>query len=253
MAWLTSSANSLFRTFIPDIRRLPCGSELSQKDLLTRHFRLYSQDGLEIYYAPVGHVRRKAKIVLLGVTPGWSQMELSYRMARSLIERWQGTSRILSEIKRQVAFAGSMRRNLLRMLNELRLSQYFYIETSEVMFEENSNLFHTTSALRYPIFYRGNNYTGHAPKILSREIHRKMVERLLGQELCQEPTALIIPLGDAASLAVAYLVEGGIVDKKRCLFGFPHPSGANALRVKHFTERRIGLKRTLRRWFELNS
>jgi hypothetical protein len=253
MEWLTSTANSLFRTFIADIRRLPFGSELSQSDLLARHFRLYSENGLEIYYAPVGHIRRKAKIALIGVTPGWSQMELAYRMARSLIERWQDPSRILSEIKRQIAFAGSMRRNLLRMLNELRLHKYLGIESSEVMFEESSNLVHTTSALRYPIFYRGNNYTGHAPKILSREIHRMMIEMLLGKELCQVPMALIIPLGDAASMAVEHLVECGILDKKRCLFGFPHPSGANAHRSKEFAERRIGLRRKLQRWFELNS
>jgi len=253
MEWLNSSAYSLFRTFIPDIRRLPISRVLSQKDLLAHHFQLYSEDGLEIYYAPVGYVRRDAKIVLIGVTPGWSQMEMAYRMTRELLERYQDPSRILSEIKRRIAFAGSMRKNLLKMLNELRLPQYLNVETSEVIFEEKTNLIHTTSALRYPIFYRGNNYTGHAPKILSREIHRMMIEKLLGQELRQVPTALIIPLGNAASRAVEHLVECGIVDQKRCLFGFPHPSGANAHRVKEFTERRIGLRRKFRKWFEQNS
>ena len=87
MEWLTSTAQSLFRAYIPHIQKLPQNRVLSQNDLLIRRFRLYSKDDLEIFYAPVGHVRRKVEIVLIGVTPGWSQMELSYRMARSLIER----------------------------------------------------------------------------------------------------------------------------------------------------------------------
>lgn len=253
MEWLNSTSQSLFRTYIPYIRKLPGDRALSQNDLLIHHFRLYFKDGLEVYYAPLGHVRRKARIVLIGVTPGWSQMELSYRMARSLIERWRDHGRILSEIKRQIAFAGSMRRNLLRMLDELRLPECLSVESSEVIFEEKPNLIHATSALRYPIFYRGKNYSGHTPKILSREIHLMMVEKLLSQELRQVSTALIIPLGDASSKALEYLVECGVVDRRRCLFGFPHPSGANAHRVKEFANRKTGLRKKLKSWFEANS
>ena len=253
MEWLNSTSQSLFRTYIPYIRKLPGDRALSQNDLLIHHFRLYFKDGLEVYYAPVGHVRKKAKIVLIGVTPGWSQTELSYRMARSLIERWKNHGRVLSEIKRQIAFAGSMRKNLLTMLNELRLPDCLEIKTSEVLFDEKINLLHSTSALRYPIFYRGNNYTGHAPKILTPALHRMMIEKILGQELRQVPAALIIPLGNASSSAVEYLAENGMVDKKRCLFGFPHPSGANAHRVKEFTNRKKNLRKKLHRWFEANS
>ncbi len=250
MEWLTSTSQSLFRKYIPYIQKLPDGRALSQDDLLIHRFRLYFKDGLEVYYSQGGYVRRKARIVLVGVTPGWSQMELSYRMARTLIERWRDHGRILSEIKRQIAFAGSMRRNLLRMLDELRLPNHLGVETSEVIFEEKANLVHTTSALRYPIFYRGKNYTGHTPKILSREIHRMMVEKLLCQELRQVQTALVIPLGDASSKAVEYLVDCGKIEKRRCLFGFPHPSGANAHRVKQFADRKKDLKRNLRSCFK---
>ena len=80
-----------------------------------------------------------------------------------------------------------------------------------------------------------------------------MIEELLCQELCQVPTALVIPLGDASSKAVEHLVGYGKVDKRRCLFGFPHPSGANAHRVKQFADRKKDLKRNLKSWFNAPS
>jgi hypothetical protein len=40
-----------------------------------------------------------------------------------------------------------------------------------------------------------------------------------------------------------------IVDSDRCLFGFPHPSGANGHRKKHFEERKEELSERVKGWF----
>jgi len=253
MDWLSSSAQALFKAYIPRIKKLPVNRTLTQKDLLVNHFRLYSKDAVDVYYAPMGHVRRKAKIIIIGVTPGWTQMELSYQLARSMVDHLKTQGLILGKIKKQIAFAGTMRVNLIKMLDELRLPECLGIKSAEVLFEEKTDMVHSTSALRYPMFFRGKNYTGHAPKMLSIEIQRCMVENLLGKELTQVEKGLIVPLGKASTMAVEHLVECGIVDKKRCLFGFPHPSGANAHRVKEFEERQGSLKRKMRNWFKTNS
>ena len=60
---------------------------------------------------------------------------------------------------------------------------------------------------------------------------------------------LIVPLGQAVSEALAYLVERGVLDQRRCLIGLPHPSGANARRERLFEERKSGLELQLRSWF----
>ena len=56
------------------------------------------------------------------------------------------------------------------------------------------------------------------------------------------PDALIVPLGNAVSAALEYLADRGDVSAERCLFGFPHPSGANGGRVRDFTARQQELR-----------
>jgi hypothetical protein len=40
----------------------------------------------------------------------------------------------------------------------------------------------------------------------------------------------------------------GVIEPRRCLFGFPHASGANGHRQKFFNERRDRLRRTVADW-----
>ena len=59
------------------IRRLPRRTPLRPVDLFKSEFRLHSETELEIYYAPFEHLNRKARVVLIAITPGWTQMEIS--------------------------------------------------------------------------------------------------------------------------------------------------------------------------------
>ncbi|OPY30612.1 MAG: hypothetical protein A4E28_00193 [Methanocella sp. PtaU1.Bin125] len=63
------------------------------------------------------------------------------------------------------------------------------------------------------------------------------------------PFALVIPLGKAVSSAVRLLVEEGSLDRERCLQNFPHPSGANASRVREYQRRKDDYAATVRGWF----
>ena len=49
------------------------------------------------------------------------------------------------------------------------------------------------------------------------------------------------------------LAAEGLVDPKRCLFGFPHPSGANGHRKSRFEEQREALTKKARAWFSRTS
>jgi len=77
-----------------------------------------------------------------------------------------------------------------------------------------------------------------------------MVNQLLGKELSQIPQALIIPMGEGASQAIRQLVNTEVIDSHRCLFGFPHPSGANGHRHQQFATHRQQLKEQLRDWLK---
>ena len=97
---------------------------------------------------------------------------------------------------------------------------------------------HTGSVIRYPVFVNGRNYTGHGPDMLRSQLLRQCVESVLAPELASVPRALVVPLGNAVSAALQHLCNLGALSAERCLFGFPHPSGANGRRVKDFVERR---------------
>ena len=43
-----------------------------------------------------------------------------------------------------------------------------------------------------------------------------------------------MPLGPAASEALNWLIELGLVEARRALLGLPHPSGANGERIAYF-------------------
>jgi hypothetical protein len=90
---------------------------------------------------------------------------------------------------------------------------------------------HFTSAVSAPIFRSGANYNG-SPPPLGIPVLREWVLKNLATELAAMPDAIIIPLGKTACEAVSLVAAQGSIDARRCLAGFPHPSGANGHR-KH--------------------
>ena len=238
-----------FEMYAAQIQVLPVTPCLSKADLLRPAFRLYQDARLEIYYAPFDYLNPSAKVVLVGVTPGWTQMEIAYRQAREGLHAGLAFHTILDRIDEHASFAGSMRRNLVTMLDALALPEHLGIPSSASLFSTHRPLLHTTSALRYPVFVNGRNYTGHTPKPLSMPALLYFIEHLLAEELQQASEAIIIPLGQSVSTIIEYLAGTGSLDRHRCLVGFPHPSGANGHRVREFNERREGLTRGLKEWF----
>ena len=240
---------NLFSEFEEQIRALPVRERFERADLLIPPLRLHQENDLEMYYAPFGAVNSSAAIVLLGITPGWTQMEIAYRVARREMEAGLSEEEICRLAKQSASFAGAMRTNLIRMLDDLSTASFLGIESTAKLFGPAAALLHTASAIRYPVFVTGRNYTGHSPDMLRNPFLRECVEGVLGPELASVPDALIIPLGNAVSAALAHLVNRGELSSDRCLFGFPHPSGANAGRVREFTARQQEMTRMVANHF----
>ena len=228
---LLQAGQSLFDTFAPSIRALPDLQDprrFTKADLLTPEFRLHQDEQLSVYYAPFDYVNQDAKVALVGITPGWTQMEIAYRSAsHDLREELASAGEVCRRAKQRASFAGSMRKNLLSMLNDLGLPTCLGIESTESLFAEHNSLLHTTSAVRYPVFVKGHNYTGHSPRLLKADLLRYFVENVLAEELRLAHEALIIPLGRSVSESLDHLATAGHLDRDRCLLGSPHPSGAN--------------------------
>jgi hypothetical protein len=57
-----------FDRFRDAIRDLP--ADIDRPTLMSETFRLYADGGLSIYYAPFDRVNTRARLALVGVTPG---------------------------------------------------------------------------------------------------------------------------------------------------------------------------------------
>ena len=200
-----------------------------------------------VVYAPFGvKPRPKARVIFVGLTPGRQQLAIAMEVAR---EKGTLDPEVLAiELRRRVAFAGQMRTNLVRMLDDLRLPKHLDIQSTCDLFDSAQDRLFATSALLYPVFLRGRNYSGD-PAILREPLFIEMLESLLGPTLQGMPKAVIIPFGRWAEAAVLYLAERGFVDPARVLKGLPHPSGANAHRPALFAQNAASMRRQLSRWF----
>lgn len=223
-------------------------SELTPTDVTNPQLLLVDDGRVRIFFAPLDSVKTSASIVLVGITPGRSQALLAWRAVRGALETSADEERALLLAKRTAAFAGSMRTNLVTMLDDLRVSDALGIMTTASLFEEDATLLHSTSAVLYPTFVGEENYGGSAPNILRTPILRGFVDEVLATSLDLVPGALVLPLGSAVTDALTHLARVGTLDENRCLFGLPHPSAANGHRARQFAERRTGLATTVRRW-----
>jgi hypothetical protein len=234
--------------FVEAIRSLP--AEPLTLETMTERFTLYVDGRVRIIYAPFGSVNRTARVAIVGITPGLHQAQVAFESVREALVRGDDLGTAISNAKSTASFAGPMRKNLVTMLDALGLPKLLSIPTTASLFDEAQYLLHSTSAIRYPAFVDGENYTGHNPGILKHPHLLEYVETVLADELDAVSDALIVPLGGAVDQVVKWLVSRGRLDKCRCLVGFPHPSGGNGHRVRQFHERRTELTVAIDEWFK---
>ncbi len=238
-----------FPTFRDSIASLPDAESYSRDQLLVTSFALVADDRFESYYAPFDHQNAAARVMLVGVTPGWTQMESSYVEAHKAITEGEDDHGVLRRAKTVAAFSGALRTNLVAMLDGIGLPAALGIESSATLFSpEGADVVQSTSMLRYPVFHKGKNYSG-SPAVSKSQILTHQLEPFI-EELAVIKRALIVPLGKAVGTVLEDLSAAGHVASKRCLFGFPHPSGAYAGRAKQFAANREDLTRNLRRFFD---
>lgn len=239
---------SRFREFKPLIEKLELMDDYKRSQLLTARFRISQIRDFDIYYAPFDYINTDAPVTLVGVTPGWTQMNRSFVVARDQIEKGSNDQQILREAKRVASFSGTLRTNLVSMLDGIGLPAALNIPSSSVLFEpEGEDLLHSTSAIRYPVFKNGQNYSGRNPLISKAPFFGEYSQRLVG-ELEAVPKALIVPLGKSVEGTLSQLVDANRIDGSRIMFGFPHPSGASPSRPRLYAESQEEMSKTVERW-----
>ena len=209
---------------------------INKKSVINKKFLIDKDKNLEIYYAPFDYINSKAKIMIVGITPGLQQMLQSYEVIN------KGGS--LKKVKDLSSFKGSMRTGLIKYLDELKINQILKIKSSESLFDKHSKYLHTTSLVKYPVFDKGKNYSG--ANIQKKEILMNFIEQNFLKELKQLKKTIIVPLGNTVSSTIEYLDNKYSLNLPCFLKGFPHPSGANARKNIQFKENKSSMIKFLK-------
>jgi len=218
---------------ISKIKRL---KKIDKNSAVSKDFLVNKDGNIEIYYAPFDYINSKAKIVIVGITPGLQQMIQSFQVIKD--------GKSLKEVKDLSSFKGSMRTTLIKYMDELKINKILKIKSCESLFNLDSKYLHTTSLVKYPVFDKGRNYSG--ANILKKKILLDFIEKNFLEELKTLKKSIIVPLGNTVSSTIEYLNSKYNLKLECFLKGFPHPSGANARKNIQFKENKISMIKLLK-------
>lgn len=169
------------------------------------------------------YVNSKAEVVIVGITPGNSQLDGS---------REGKTPR---EIKREFAFAGKMRPNLVNMLDYIGVNKLLSIETCKSLWEEDFDRVEMTSLLKeatYVLKKDGSKYMFKSTEKIakSEKLTRMLEDGFLKDCKNYNNAVLFVACGPGVYDELKRLQEEKKI--KGQVVGIAHPSGANTGRIQ---------------------
>ena len=178
--------------------------------------------------------------------------------AISTASKWLEVSDDIEEIqykcKSEARFSGSLRKNIISMLDEIELNRVLSLNSCEELFGDRDVLLHTISLIPYPVFVKKENYTGHTPKLIKSDFLMKYIyDNFINEfkKLNEPEKVLLIPLGKAVEEVLIRLQQDGIIKENQILLGFPHPSGANVNRVIQLEKNKENMIKFIKKHFNI--
>ena len=220
-----------------NLKQIRSLKNINRTTITNKNFLIKKENNIEIYYAPFDYINSKAKIMIVGITPGLQQMLQSFKAVNN--------GKSLKEVKDLSSFKGSMRTTLIKYLDALKINKKLRIKSCESLFNKNSKYLHSTSLIKYPVFDKGKNYSGSS--LLKKKILLDFLETHFVKELKKLDKTIIIPLGNTVSSTIDYLNDEFKLKLKCFLKGFPHPSGLNVRKDFQFKENKIKMMKLIRK------
>jgi hypothetical protein len=196
---------------------------------------LLDADGpLKIYYAPFEYINTRARVVLIGITPGPTQMVNANNEARRALLAGKTATEAIQLAKRTAAFSGEpMRTNLINQLNHWGLHQWLGLPNSSELFSSGAqHLVQTTSLLRYPVFVDEEDYRG-TPDMTKHILLRNYLLENFAIEVENLKDAVFVGLGPKVQKVLDMLIKERVLTADRVIGGMLHPSGNCTYRVNY--------------------
>lgn len=192
-----------------------------------------ASDGVKIYYAPFEHLNPEARVVLVGITPGPTQMFNANTEARRSLLAGRSFEEAIRNAKGVGAFSGEpLRGNLVAQLNHWGFHRWMGLGDSGEMFSTARHLLHTTSLLRYPVFVNDDDYRGNPPMTKHPLLRKFLLEHFV-TEVEQLKDAVFVGLGPQVQRVLDWLTTEGVLDARQIIGGMLHPSPNCTYRIKY--------------------
>lgn len=188
---------------------------------------------LKIYYAPFEYINQSARIVLVGITPGPTQMVNANNEARRALQAGKSSAEAIRDAKSVGAFSGEpLRSNLINQLNHWGFHQWLDLSDSADLIVRSHHLVQTTSLLRYPVFVKDNDYRG-IPDMTKHPLLRQYLLENFAVEVEELRDAVFIGLGPQVQKVLDRLIQECVLKPDRVVGGMLHPSGNCTYRINY--------------------
>lgn len=188
---------------------------------------------LSMFYAPFEHSNHSARLILVGITPGPTQMANALQAIRAAKAAGRSDAEAMAEAKTFASFSGEpMRSNLIAQLNHWGVHDWLGLPDSVSLFGDASNLVHYTSLLRNPVFVGTTGYNG-SPDMMRHPILQAQILENFVPEMQLLDKALILGLGPKVHAVLDRLASMGKIPRDRYINGLLHPSGQNSYRIRY--------------------
>jgi hypothetical protein len=176
------------------------------------------------------YVNEHAEVVIVGITPGNSQTG----------NPSNGIDPI--EYKKQYAFAGSLRKNLIKMLNFIGVNRMLGIESCDSLWKDDFDKVEMTSLLKratYRVKKDGKQEMfKDVPTIFKDEILREEFERGFRHDCARYSKAkLYVACGKGVYEVLQQLQSNGVINRDAKVVAIAHPSSANSAGVSCYLEK----------------
>jgi hypothetical protein len=221
---------NMFARFAGDLKRL------GKAGVKAPEFSLRQDSQYELQYIPFEHVNRDARLVIVGITPGNTQLDLAYGRAQELLKAGRPEAEILIEVKKTGAFGGSsMKPNLLKMLRHFQFEKLLGIDDVDTLWGDNADLLHSTSVVPHAAFKSGERFNGSFEEIMDSPLLKQCFLDCFVPSVREiSRSALFVALGPCPQAALDWCVSEGALRREQVLGSFCHPSSAGGSTTRYY-------------------
>ncbi len=202
------------------------------------NFRLGSEVGHHVYYVPFEHENVNARLVLVGITPGPTQMTLAWRTARDELRRGAETPSVLARVKQVAAFDG-MRGRINSMLDHFEIPRHLGLGAAADLWGKNFQYFQPMSLIRNATFKGDDYFNGPFDSVLNNPLLRSQFESTFVAPLSRvSKDAVFVAMGPVVMSGLQWCLDREVIQKQQVLGYFPHASPSSGSQFDYFMKQK---------------